>query len=107
MTKQKITITEDSFSAWEFDMSLGKLRAKVDDLISTYGPDAELDWDPDNWNQYDDNPSPVFRIHTTREETDEEYTARCDRETRNANEHLAREKAEFERLQKKFGKKNK
>lgn len=102
---KRITITETvgDVSPYDIDGSLEQLEKHVQYLITKHGKDARLDWDSNYYYPYESNPSPRFHIRVSREENDKEYS---DRVARNKAENAAREvreKAEFERLAKKYG----
>jgi hypothetical protein len=94
-------ITE--ISPYELETTLGKLSERINELISTYGTEAKLDWDPNRNFPYDSSPSPVYYIRVNREETDVEYLARlaCEKDARILQDK--RDLADFMRLQKKLG----
>ncbi len=78
--------------------SLGSLKDNIDEAIETYGKDSWLD----TYNiPYDD--STYWGIYAKVPETDEEYLKRLKDEEAYKERQDARDKAEFERLQKKFG----
>ena len=101
--KQVITVDVEDISPYEFETTLGNLKARIDDLITKYGVDANLDWDPDYWPQYNDGPAPRYNVKINREETDKEYDKRITEETAACAVRDERERKEFERLQAKFG----
>jgi hypothetical protein len=101
--RQTITVTALEISPYDFEGTLVDMRNKIRDWIDQYGPCARVNWNPDNWPQYNDSPSPQFEIQVFREETDAEWTKRI-----NTNETLAKMKAErdlaeYNRLKKLFG----
>ena len=101
--KQVITVDVEDISPYEFDSTLGNVKARIDDLITKYGVDARLDWDPDYWPQYNDGPSPRYNVKISREETDVEFDKRIAKDAADISARDARERKEFERLQAKFG----
>lgn len=103
--KRTITDTITDVSPYEFETSLGNLHALIGQWIAKYGHNARLDWDSYFQHAYDTSPSPRFNIKLDREETDSEFEARVTQEKAAREEREARERAEYERLQAKFGKK--
>jgi hypothetical protein len=102
-SKKIITVMVNDVSTWELEGKLSDVSALIQEWIKKYGADARLNWDPDYWPQYNDSPSPRYEIKIDREETDAEYEKRIEAENFSKNLHEAREREEFERLQKKFG----
>jgi len=102
--KKIIQTTMDDISPYELEMDLAELRARVDEWIEKYGPDARLDWDKYHYYPYESEPSPRFNILVSREETDAEFTNRLENEKSQRLAVELRERQEFERLQQKFGK---
>lgn len=107
MPPKKRTITEGfkDVSPHELETSLGDLHAMIGQWIAKYGHNARLDWDAHFYYDYDPNPSPRFNILRDREETDAEFAERVAKEKAEKEAREAGERAEFERLQAKFGKK--
>lgn len=108
MAKSKkliISETVSEVSPYELETSLEKLRNRFDDWITQYGPNAKFNWDPDNWVQYADSPSPQFTIKVEREETDKEHEQRISVGKAQKAEKENRERQEYERLRKLFGEK--
>ena len=103
--KRIVTDTFDEVSPYEFETSLGDLHARIGQWIVKFGHDARLDWDAHFHYDYDSSPSPRFNIKRDREETDDEFAARVAREKADTEAREAKERAEYERLQAKFGKK--
>jgi hypothetical protein len=101
--KQIITVDVEDISPYDFESTLGNVKARIEDFIAKYGIDARLSWDPNFWYQYDSSPSPRFNVSINREETDAEYDKRILNEKTNASMQEERERKEFERLQSKFG----
>ena len=105
MGKRKIiTVTAQTFSPYDFERTLENLLKEVKELIKVYGKDARLDYDPHHYEPYSSEASPRFGILVSREETEEEYQSRVAEEKALGDDREARERAEFERLSKKFGK---
>ena len=105
MDKRKIiTVTAQTFSPYHFEGTLETVLKEVKELIKVYGKDARLDYDPHHYEPYSTEASPQFGILVSREETEEEYQSRVAVEKALGDDREARERAEFERLSKKFGK---
>jgi hypothetical protein len=100
-----ISATVGELSPRELDTTLAKAKAYIEDLIALHGPDAQLDWDPYFYYDYDPNPSPRYRIMVRRPETNEEQSKRLAEEKKRKDQQAERDRAEFERLSKQFGKK--
>lgn len=102
MKNKKRIITEHKCdrSTYDFEGTLEDVRERIDEWIQSYGPKARLGWDPYFHYPYESQPSPRYNILVDREETDEEYNARVEKE--NAANEARRQKdlAEFERLKK-------
>ena len=103
--RDTITTHARNISLYDFEGSITDVFNKLNSLVQQYGaaPDAvflEVDNEPYSDRQY-------FLLSVKRLETDEEYEARCASEKarldalekKNENE----ERAEYERLKKKFG----
>jgi hypothetical protein len=103
-TIKKIVDKEYEIAPYEFEGTLGNLLEKIEGLIKEYGKDQVLDWDQWNYQPYEDDPSPTYRITTYRKETPEEYSARRQKEKEQQEGLESFERSEFERLAKKFGK---
>lgn len=104
--KKIIRVKVDHISPSSLPSTLSGVKDFISGLIEEYGPDALFDWDPYHWEAYDNNPSPRYDVIIRREETDEEYAKRVQEENIRKEEQDKREKAEFERLSKKFGDNN-
>ena len=102
--KIKVYKTVDDFSPYEVEGTTGGLLELATRLIEKYGPDANIDYDKYFTYPYEQNPSPRFNIIVTREETDEEYAARLQTEAEFKAAQVERDRKEFERLSKQFGK---
>jgi len=74
--KRIITATLTEVSPYELEGTLADVRDLLDRWIREHGQEAKLNWDPDNWPQYNDSPSPQYEIKIDREETDDEYNRR-------------------------------
>lgn len=104
MTKKIIKGTVNEFSPWEFTGTLARLKERVQEWIDRYGEDAEFDYDREHYHPYDQNPTPTMFLNKEREETDAEYAKRTEQEAKWKAAQDKRDREEFERLQKKFGK---
>ena len=104
-TSPKRIISEqvDTFSGYEFEMTLAQLIEQAQRWITKYGPDARIDYSSQGFDRYDD--SPGFQLLKNREETDAEYEKRINDERAHQAALDERERMEFERLNKKFGSK--
>ncbi len=103
MSKKVITVVAYSFSPSNFEGTLESIQKEIETLIKEYGKDARLDYNKYFYYPYEREASPQYEVMINREETDEEYETRIGKEQAMAVEREAREKAEFERLSKKFG----
>lgn len=101
--KKKITVTAETFSASNFEGNLGDLAQTVENLIKQYGKDAYLNYDKNYYYPYDSESTPSYEVRIVREENDEEYQKRLQEENKYRKEIEERERAEFERLSKKYG----
>jgi hypothetical protein len=105
MSKRNIiTVTAETLSPYDFEGTLEDLLKKVKTLIKEYGSKARLDYNRYYQEQYSSEASPQFDVLVSREETEEEYHSRVAVEKALGDDREARERAEFERLSKKFGK---
>lgn len=100
--KRKVTDSLRDLSPYDLEYTLEELQARIAEWILEYGPSARLDWDPYFQYEYEPNPSPRFYIKVDREETDEELKARLELEATRQAAREAQERADFERLSKKF-----
>jgi len=103
--KRIITVSLSEVSPYELEGTLADVAGQIQIWIEQHGPTARLNWEPDHWPQYNDSPSPQFNIRHDREETDEEYKKRLDEEATQKTIQDERDRKDFERLSKKFGKK--
>jgi hypothetical protein len=100
MTLERITRPREVEISWEID---GHSLSSVIDVLTEYKdkyPDAKLALYPyEEWgaNRVD------VEISYTEIESDEEYELRVGKIKKKEEEHLKRERAEYERLKKKFG----
>ena len=104
MTKRKV-ISEEiaNFSAWEFEGKLSSVLERVQELIKIHGPEARLDYNQYFYYPYEDQPSPRYELYIEREENDAEVKQRLFEQAEQTRKREEAEKAEFERLSKKFG----
>ena len=102
-TKKIIREMVDDVSPYELTGTLKQLADQIQGYIDQHGPEARLDWNKYHYHDYDNEASPRFEIYRDREETDEEYDRRTIKENIDKQMIEAREREEFERLQKKFG----
>lgn len=104
MTKRKI-ITEnvDDVSTYEFEGTLQNVLEHVQRLIEKHGPEARLDYNAHFYYPYENIPSPRYELTIKREESDAEAKQRLMQEAEETRKRNEREKAEFERLAKKYG----
>lgn len=106
MTKPKIiTLQVGYVSTYEFEGKLGDIKNRVQELIEEHGDKARLDYNARFYYEYDNEPSPRYEIIIEREETEAEAKARAKQTRADNAAREAREKAEFERLSKKYGSK--
>ncbi len=103
--KKTIRDLKEVISPSDFDTRLSEVKLIIERLIEQYGPDARLDWRPDNWYPYDSSPSPQYHVIVDREETEEEYQDRLGKENELKKLQEEKDLKEFERLRKKFEKK--
>lgn len=101
--KRMVSDIRNDISPYDFEGSLADLQVRICQWIEQYGPGARIDWDPNFHYSYDPDPSPRYNITVDREETDDEYKDRLAQEKKWQDDRDARDRAEFERLQKKFG----
>ena len=101
--KLKIRTSQGHMSPYDFEGTLGQLRDRIEGSIREHGENARLDWQPTFYYPYDNEPSPRFEILVEQEETDEEYEKRMEKSRADNAVREARERAEFERLAKKYG----
>ena len=103
-TRRKINEMVDDVSTWEFEGTLATVLERVQAMIQEHGPDARLDYNRNFYYDYDNDPTPRFELYVEREENDEEFNKRLAEQAEYDRQREAAEKAEFERLSKKFGK---
>ena len=102
-TRRKINEMVDDVSTWEFEGTLATVLERVQAMIQEHGPDARLDYNRNFYYDYDNDPTPRFELYVEREENDEEFNKRLAEQAEYDRQREAAEKAEFERLSKKFG----
>lgn len=106
INKKKIIVERvEEIAPYDLEGTLAELNDKVQDWIAKFGLSARLDWDPNFYYAYDQNPSPRFNIQRNREETDEEHDVRVKKEYEDRHSREVRDRAEFERLKKVLGEK--
>jgi hypothetical protein len=101
--RRKINDMVDDVSTWEFEGTLATVLERVQAMIQEHGPDARLDYNRNFYYDYDNDPTPRFELYVEREENDEEFNKRLAEQAEYDRQREAAEKAEFERLSKKFG----
>ena len=99
----KINDMVDDVSTWEFEGTLATVLERVQAMIQEHGPDARLDYNRNFYYDYDNDPTPRYELHVVREETDDEFKVRMFEQAEYDRRREEAEKAEFERLSKKFG----
>lgn len=99
MKKKVSKIVIDYIDFEDFEYDLKRFRDILDEWIEKYGPDAyfSFEWVP--WN----GDSKCFCLRKDVLETDEEYNQRLLQEQKRKQSEEARDRKEFERLQKKYG----
>jgi hypothetical protein len=90
-------------SPYDFDTKVVDVIRQLNELVDEHGPDVYLDWEPDNWEQYDTSPTPRYVVKIDRPETDEEYNVRMEKTAQILKQQKEKDLAEFSRLQKKLG----
>ena len=104
MTDFKIvTKLADTLSTSDFEGTLQDVLLRIEELYSKHGPDARLDYNRYFFYEYDHEPTPRYELYIKREETEAEAKQRLMQDAEQTRQREEREKAEFERLQKKFG----
>ena len=101
-TKKIITDTLFDVSPYELEGQLSKVKEYIEDLIKRYGDDAFLAWDPWHSYPYDSERSPRYDLKKEREETDDEYKDRLDKERIHRSVVEARELEQLKTLIKKY-----
>jgi len=105
MSRKIIPVSVEDFSPREFEGTLTALKDRVQMWIDEYGPESYVDWDPDFYYEYEPNPSPRFNIMIQREETDQEYAIRTEKEEEAKALREKWDREQFEKLKKQFGEK--
>lgn len=100
--RKKINVTEETFSAGDFEGSLKYVLEKVEAMIEKYGSDARLNYDKYFSYPYDNDYTPSFEVIVSRDETDKEMNKRLEEEQNRADSIKEKELAELARLQKKY-----
>lgn len=105
MTDNKKTVIHSVsvISPYDFGTNVADVIRQLNELVNEHGPDVYLDWEPDNWEQYDTSPTPRFVAKIDRLETDEECKVRTEKAEQMLKQQKERDLAEFSRLQKKLG----
>jgi hypothetical protein len=98
MNKKIIAAQITTISPYDFDKSLKDIRTYINGLIAEHGEDAEIDYDSSFHHPYDPNPSPQYSLVIRRQETDEEYAERINREDQSKLNIEERDRKEFARL---------
>lgn len=101
--RRKINDMVDDVSTWEFEGTLATVLERVQAMIQEHGPDARLDYNRNFYYDYDNDPTPRYELYVVREENDAEVKQRLMQEAEYTRKREEAEKAEFERLSKKFG----
>ena len=101
--RRKINDMVDDVSTWEFEGTLATVLERVQAMIQEHGPDARLDYNRNFYYDYDNEPTPRYELYVVREENDAEVKQRLMQEAEYTRKREEDEKAEFERLSKKFG----
>jgi hypothetical protein len=100
--RRKINEMVDDVSTWEFEGTLSTVLERVQAMIQEHGPDARLDYNRNFYYEYDNDPTPRFELYVEREENDAELKQRLFEQAEHIRKREEAEKAEFERLSKKF-----
>jgi hypothetical protein len=90
--KRKIEVEVESFSKYDLDGPVSSVVEFFNSILQKHGSDTTLDF-------YGDE----FYIYTEREETDEEYQARIDKEKFWTDNREKADREKYEELKKKFG----
>jgi hypothetical protein len=110
MSSQRRIITETLYelSPGRLDGSLEEAIQYLQELKNDYqdrlvpGSSLRLDWCRDFWYNYDPAPTPMYLLKLDRPESDAEYATRIERESAQQQARELAERAEYERLAKKF-----
>lgn len=102
---QRLKIREriEEISTGELEGSLSLILQRVQGLIKKHGADAQLVYNEHFYYDYDSEPTPRYELYVEREENDTELKQRLFEQAEHTRKREEAEKAEFERLSKKFG----
>lgn len=104
MTKRlRISKQVGYLSTYELEGNLSLIVERIQKLIKEHGPDARLMLNEHFYYDYDNEPTPRFELYVDREENDAEVMQRLFEQAEYIHKKEEAEKAEFERLAKKFG----
>lgn len=98
----KIRTRVEAIPTYDFEGTLSRVRDRIEELIKQHGPDASLNYDKHFYYDYDNEPTPRYELYVEREENDAEVKQRLFLQAENIRKREEAEKAEFERLSKKF-----
>ncbi|MNQ44693.1 hypothetical protein D3C85_584570 [compost metagenome] len=96
MSKKQVVDSVSTKFGSSFDGTLKELVSKIDELVGEFGENAKVEF-------YGLDGYVEVEVTTYRMETDEEYSRRIERESKETARKEAKEKAELERLMKKYG----
>lgn len=99
----KIRHRVEEISTWEFEGSLSTVLERVQELIDKHGPDARINYDQYFYYDYDNEPTPRYELYIERYETDAEFLKRLAEQSEHDRKREEAERAELERLCKKYG----
>ena len=99
----KVRKRVEEVSTWEFEGPLSLILERVQELIKRHGADANMTFNSRFYYDYDNEPTPRYELYTEREENDAEFKQRLFFQAEQIHKREEAEKAEFERLSKKFG----
>jgi hypothetical protein len=104
MTQRKVISEQISnFPAYTFEGTLSSVLERVQELVKIHGPDARLDYNQYFHYEYDNYPTPRYELYIDRVENDAEVKQRLFEQAEQIRKREESDKAEFERLSKKFG----
>lgn len=78
--RKNISVIRATISPYEFEGKFECIAEIVQKYLQQYGPEAMVYWEPEYYRSGGTDPSPCFVIRTFREETDEEFAARFEKE---------------------------
>lgn len=81
--------------------TLAEAKKKIEGLIAEYGENAKI---YSYCDRYSNSEKEYMHVMTPRLENDQEYNTRIEQETKSEERRAVNERAEFERLSKKFNK---